>query len=184
MTKHEWAAICADLQATWPGVELRPATVAIWWEDVAELDATVVRAALVSYRRDGREFPPTGGMLRKRAGELAGTSAPPDPDKAFALVNEAIRRLPGEFNSEARQTWLEYRDPRAAEVARIVGWDYLRGTGPDEYHEPSVRRAFRDSYAIESDREHTRRHVAELGGTAPQRLSDVIARTIGSGEDA
>lgn len=193
MTKQEWASVCADIQATWPSVELRPATVAIWFEDVEDLEAAPVRAALVSFRREGREFPPTGGMLRQRATELSGTDPKADPDKGWALVQEAIRRFGGEVGfyeggrqpappaSVQRQRFLEERDPVAAEAARIVGWDFLRGTGPDEYHEPSVRKAFRDSYTAESGRERTRRTVTELGvGQAPRKLGDVIAGVLES----
>lgn len=188
MTKQEWAAIVADIQATWPSIELKAPTVAIWFEDVEDLDAAPVAAAAVSYRREGAQFAPTGGMLRKRAAELAGTDTAADPDKGWALVQEAIRRFGGDVGlylgdgksaepaSVQRERWLEERDPVAAEAARIVGWDFLRGTGPDEYHEPSVLKAFRESYRLEQGRERTRRQVAELGvGKAPRKIGDVIA---------
>lgn len=46
---------------------------------------------------------------------------------------------------------------------------------PDEYHEPSVRRAFRESYTAEAGRDRTRRQVADLGvgrGSAADRRRD------------
>lgn len=183
MNGHEWRAICAEIIAGWPqAADYDDATFAVWGSDVAELDAPTVRAALTAIRRQGREFPPNGGQLRVKALELAGGTPAVDPDRAFSLVNEAIRRHGGEFGAEAREAWLLERDPIAAEVARVVGWDYLRGTGPDDYHEPSVRRAFRESYEAEHRREGTRRQVAELGvGTAPKRIGDVIAGVLPEG---
>lgn len=188
MTRQEWAALCGDIQASWPHVELGTTTIAAWFEDVEDLDAPAVRAAMVAYRREGGAFPPTGGQLRAKVAEHAGTGPAADPDKAWALVQQAIRKFGGEVGfyegdrkpappaSVQRERFLEEHDPVAAETARIVGWDFLRGTGPDEYHEPSVRRAFRDSYAAESTRDRTRRQVSELGvGKAPRKLGDVIA---------
>lgn len=191
MTRQEWAALCGDIQASWPHVELGTTTIAAWFEDVEDLDAPAVRAAMVAYRREGGAFPPTGGQLRAKVAEHAGTGPAADPDKGWALVQEAIRKYGGEVGvylgdgqsaepaSVLRERFLEERDPLAAETARIVGWDFLRGTGPDEYHEPSVRRAFRESYTAEAGRDRTRRQVADLGvGRAPRRIGDVIRASL------
>lgn len=189
MTENEWRTICAEIIAGWPqAADYDDATFAVWGSDVADLEAGTVHAALRSIRRTGKEFPPNGGQLRAEVERLTGSGAAGDPDRAWALVQEAIRRHGGDVGvyrgdkadalpaSVEREQWLEARDPKAAEAARLVGWDFLRGTGPDEYHEPSVRRAFRESYTAETRRDHTRRQVADLGvGTAPRRIGDVIA---------
>ena len=67
MTKDEWLAIVQEMRARWPHAEIPKATLAVWFMDVQDLDFERVRETLRELGRAGREFPPTGGVLRARS---------------------------------------------------------------------------------------------------------------------
>ncbi len=70
-----WIDVVREMRARWPHAELPDETVAVWYTDVAELDAELVQVALRGWAREGRAWPPTGGQLRARAEALATPAA-------------------------------------------------------------------------------------------------------------
>jgi hypothetical protein len=150
---------------TW-GRPMPEAAEAVWRAELGDYDREPVEAALRSLAREGREHPPTWAQVANRADQLTGGDL--DADQGWALVQKAIRRHGGDLAADQREAWLQARSPQAAAVARLVGWDYLRGTSSDDYHEPSVRRAFRDSWEQSGARERAGRALG--GGGGPRRL--------------
>lgn len=71
MTHSEWLEIAADVCDMWPNQPWPDATIAAYFADVQDLSAEQVRVAARALLRDGREFPPTAGILRQKVTELA-----------------------------------------------------------------------------------------------------------------
>lgn len=70
MSPQEWREIAKRVIAKWPHQPPPPASLAESFNALSDLDAGQVMAAVESFYRDGREWPPTGGMLRQRVVEL------------------------------------------------------------------------------------------------------------------
>lgn len=122
MTGREWAPIQRALMRRWPGANwgewARAGVVDQYLHDLDDLEAGQVAAAVAVLARDGREFPPTAGQIRRRAVELA-LDAP-----GWAECKLAIRRAMG-FSERAYHGG-RFRDERQARIDRehplIVGF--------------------------------------------------------------
>lgn len=86
MTKEEFFdQVARRLNAGWPHSRLPNASLAMTFDTLRDLPADQVVAAIEALHREGREFAPTGGMIRLKLVELA-TDAPDWP-----AVRKAIR---------------------------------------------------------------------------------------------
>lgn len=141
MNRSEWATIVAEMQARWPHAVIGEATVAAWWQDVADLDAQDVLETMRALGRDGREFPPTGGMLRSKLVELSQDAA--DAMEAWRLAMEAIRRH-SSYDREGGLAALAEVSPAIAEAVRRFGWQELCTFNLADQN--TVRAQFRDTY--------------------------------------
>lgn len=93
MTEAEWIEVVKELRAQWPHSEIPKATIAAWYRDVADLPFEQVMAAARTFARDGVEWVPTGGKLRKRVAELVLDA--PDWSEVLEQLRE-IQRAPVE----------------------------------------------------------------------------------------
>lgn len=96
MNPQEWMNIAATIQARWPNVDLPVSTLQQWGEDLQDLPANQVHATLDVLYRDGREFAPNAGIIRKRLTELV--LDPPE----WGQVLEQLREI--ERTHEVRAT--------------------------------------------------------------------------------
>jgi len=71
LKRPEWIEAVQEIRALWPQVTIGDATIAAWYREVEDLDGDHVRAAIVTWSRDGKEWPPLGGQLRRRVAELS-----------------------------------------------------------------------------------------------------------------
>jgi hypothetical protein len=71
MTQTEWIEVVQYIQAQWPHSPVPDESLAAWYGDVEDIPAGDVMAATRALARGGREFPPNGGIIRKKAVELA-----------------------------------------------------------------------------------------------------------------
>lgn len=71
MKRPEWIAAVQELRALWPQAEIPDATIGAWYREVEDLPGEQVRAAIITFSRDGDEWPPSGGKIRKRVAQLA-----------------------------------------------------------------------------------------------------------------
>lgn len=178
MTEQQWQRIVAEMVARWPNSVIPDTTIAVWYSDVSDLEPEPVLTAMRSFSRDGREFPPTGGMLRGRAVELE--SNDPDHSKAYALAMEAIRKnsdMPGIDcgpNDKALE-WLQERSPAAAEALRLYGVHSFRY---EDTSDGTRRAQFRDTYnavvrARQRDRVYAGLPMPTRGSVGPQPIAGV-----------
>lgn len=134
MKASEWLEIAAVIRERWPHAQLPDESIQRWGEDVADLPAEHVAAALEALYRQGREFPPNGGQLRAHAVELQ--LAPPE----FAFVVRRLRHVASrseelivlddaghEVRTEPRAQALREEHPLIREFVRAVGWGQIRG---------------------------------------------------------
>lgn len=65
-----WAHLAAEMRDRWPQSKLTPKTIAQWGEDVADLPAEHVRAAVEVLARTERQFAPQPGEIRAEVTRL------------------------------------------------------------------------------------------------------------------
>ena len=70
MKLSEWLDIATDISDRWPHSPMPEETIRKWGEDLADLDAEAVTATIEVLYREGREFAPNAGVIRKRLAEL------------------------------------------------------------------------------------------------------------------
>ena len=114
MTRSEWATLCRLLEGCWPQREIRDDAAALWFADLTEFDAEVVKGAILALYRSGREFMPNGAQIRAEVAQQT-IDAPPFRE-AWNLLLAAISakgsHRPGEVVA-----WLTGRSPAVAEWA-------------------------------------------------------------------
>lgn len=140
MTREEWIDAVKWISANWPHAEIPNATLAVWWEDVEDLDGEAVRAALRTM--SDRKFPPSGGEVRVAVVELSRDD--PDHGEAWRLVQRAQVKGLHREHGHAGLEWLEEEAPLVAEAVRRFGPDSLSIYSLSD--ESTVRAQFRDVY--------------------------------------
>jgi hypothetical protein len=106
MTRDEWKAVHTKLNASYPHQQIPPETAAVWYEELAPLDAGEVWLAIRRHRRESR-FPPSLAEI------LAAI------DANFREMAEARR---AQARAEARMTpvpWVPM-PPETKEALRIL----------------------------------------------------------------
>jgi hypothetical protein len=139
MRPAEWDQIVADeLLPRWPHSEenMSDATLRVWAEDLADLQADQVRAAIRALARDGREFAPNGAQIRNKVIEL-GTDMPD-----WSQVFRALRHLVASgycyplTEPSDREALLGRQPPVVRAFVEYIGLSQLRegltGEGGDE----------------------------------------------------
>ena len=185
MTRSEWLKIAAVLQARWPNVPIRDDSLEIWFKDLEDLDAGQVSAAVEALYREGREFAPNGGQIRKRLIELRTDAG--DWSQAYELAMEAATSHGGaEYGG---LSWLREQDPVAADVAEAYGWrDFCLS---DSTADGTRRAHFRDMFNLRAGKaaERERYRGLNAGGlrvieqaNEPRRMGDLVQ--LDWGEDA
>jgi hypothetical protein len=122
MTWEEWLLNAAELRARWPEATFPQASVVVYGNDLADLDAAHVRAAIVAHDRAGGRLP-TAGQIRAKVIELTRD----DPQWTEAL--RACRRLisagwGGPYHRHYEAEWsavLERLPAAVREFAETVG---------------------------------------------------------------
>jgi hypothetical protein len=89
--RAEWIGAVQTIRALWPNAEIPDVTIAAWYEEVADIELEHAVAAIRTFARDGAEWPPTGGKIRRRVAELL--LDPPDWGEVLEQLR-LIRRTP------------------------------------------------------------------------------------------
>lgn len=188
MKRSEWLGIVQRLRASWPHSPLPDETIAVWWEEVEDLPADQVASALRTFIREGREFAPTGGMLRKRVTELALDA--PEWGRALASL-ERMADLPesmvaGGARTHPRSDALAASPPVIQHFVREHGWEQIRaglyGDGSDEARlrdkwRTFVARTERDGTLVGLPAADLR--ALERVASKPKPIRAVIEETVG-----
>jgi hypothetical protein len=122
MTADEWAQLSARIVAWWPATKWEPESFAIWFEDLEQHDAGVVRAALGELRQQPGAFAPSIGDVLSR---LRSDPGRPTFDEMFALVFGPRGAL--SLQPPVRGRWME--GERAAAVRELVD-EFLKDCHP------------------------------------------------------
>lgn len=166
MTEAEWLRIAAEIQARWPQRELGDETLALWFADLERFPAEQVRAAVLAFYVEGREWAPNSGQVANKLAEL--DDADGDWAEGWTLAKRA------NLKSDPREgmRWLEERSPNAAETVRRLDCGgnqalmiYLNAD------EGTVRAQFRDAYkGVQRDRQRGTLYKSLPSGTGLRRL--------------
>lgn len=102
MTEKDAASIVKLIDANWPHQRMRPETFALFFDLLGDRDAQAVQGVVRAFIVDGREFPPTPGMILKR---LADTVEPElEWDEAQAEILAMIIRF-GSYRQPPASEW-------------------------------------------------------------------------------
>ena len=143
MTRKETVQLLAFLTAAVPHAKLGEGTAEAWHLLLGDLDVAVAQAAAARVLREHTgAWLPAPGLIAAAAAALA-TPRLPDPDEAWAQVQQAMRRH-GWMDPHAAYAEMA---PLVAEVARGVGWRALCEGTTDV-----IRGQFRAAYATARDR--------------------------------
>jgi hypothetical protein len=82
--------LAVEVSAMWPHSRLPKATIAHWYDLLGDQEADTVLAAVKEFAVEGREFPPTAGMILARLAD--GADRPPDWDEALVEILRMVRR--------------------------------------------------------------------------------------------
>lgn len=174
MTREEWNKIAAYLVAAWPHAEPTDETLDAWFDAVEDLDPQDALTAARAIQRDGREFPPTGGMIRQKAIELATPAADWSRGYELAMTNPCSYA----YNAAEALDWLQARDPVAARaVSRYGVASWAMGSDMPE----ASRAQFRQIYELAA--REARDGLAYAGlpaveGPEPRKLGEVARRAL------
>lgn len=102
MTHSEMIDLATEVMAMWPHQRLPKATIAHWYDLLGDQDAADVRSVVKSFAAQGREFPPTAGMVLARLAE--GTDPVPEWDQAVHEILRLVRRH-GSYRPPTADEW-------------------------------------------------------------------------------
>ncbi len=166
MTRAEWLRIAAEIQARWSQRPIEQETIDLWFTDLESFPAEQVRAAVLAFYVDGKEWAPTSGQIVNKLAELD------DVDGDWAEAWTLAKRANLKCDQVEGMRWLEERSPNAAEAVRRLDCGgnhalmvYLNAD------EPTVRAQFRDTYkGVQRDRLQGRLYNSLPSGTGLRRL--------------
>jgi hypothetical protein len=142
MTRGEWFRIAGRIQRIWPQ-PIEDATLAEWFRLVEDLDGQSVDDALTVLAGEGREFPPHGGILRKRVLDFRHSSVITF-DQAWGAIHRTISNEGLYREAEARAVLVPMAGGIVWQLVMAMGgWTQVCMGGPDEYRptDPGVWRS-------------------------------------------
>lgn len=142
MTRDETVALLGVITATIPNAKVVHGTAAAWHELLGDLDFPTAKAAtlrVLETHTGAWLLPPA--LIRQAAAALA-APRDPDPDEAWALVQQAMRRWGW---MEPHRAYTEM-PPLVATVARGMGWRALC-EGAADVARGQFRRAYETALA-------------------------------------
>jgi hypothetical protein len=167
MQRSEWGQVLARIEANWPQAAIPEVSAAKWYDDLKDLPVGYVMRAVEDLYHGGREFPPNGGQIRKRAAEMQ-VDAP-----TFAEVWRLVLRAASKFGrdrvGEAR-AWLRERHPVAEELARRMGWREICNSEELEVLHGQARRVY-EALTTQSVHETTVRGLDSGGLRQGERIN-------------
>lgn len=169
MTPAEFASIMEKIVLRWPMVSwderAESGAVSLMGDDLSDLPGDKVAIAAEAYFREGNEWPPTAGQLRRKVCELD-IDAP-----EWIEVSKAIRRCTAYLNEADREARLAQTHPLVRAFVRAAGWKTLEAVGwGDNISEGRARKAWLD-FVKRVEREATYVGLPASGLPALERLS-------------
>ena len=123
MSKREWIEAAKRLAVNWPNQQAPANSLAKWYDDLADLPAAHVTAAVESLYRAGREFCPNGAQIRAEV--VRQTLDVPEWGAVWFALCGAVSRYPFDAQSEANE-WLATEHLLVGKLARQIDWREFR----------------------------------------------------------
>lgn len=157
-SREDTVTITGIVSAAYPWANLTAATIDIWAEILIDVDGPLAIAATKALLAEAGQYPPSAGMIRQRAFDLAGGG-----DDGWESGWQAWKK----HLNECRQP--EYLCPHdlatiydavTAHTVRAIGWQTLARMEADQ--EATIRAQFRDIWKAQAARQagRDRRHPA------------------------
>ncbi len=142
MTQQEFTNVAVYLKAAYPASNFLPTreTIAVWYEDLKDLDGQVCTKAMKEYVRNN-DFPPSiAGIRRICMAEVNGFAKP--WDKAWGEVMAAVSKYGTYGSLEAMESF----DEITKKSVKAVGGFYAICTTNEGRDLNYLRRDFKDNY--------------------------------------
>ena len=181
MSKAEWLKIATELQARWPHKPIPQESIAIWFDDLRDLEHAQVRTAVLAIYRDGREWAPNGAQIRAKVVDL--TRDDPSEGEAWQIAMTACKRFGASIpqNIEDAMAWIAVSSPAVLFAVQRFGYRDLCLTENLD----TARAQFRDIYrAVRSRRDRDARYIglpaAGMKGleSGPRTIGEITRESI------
>lgn len=171
MSPAEVQTLMRSVNARWPHHPLPPECFPAWLEDLGEKTYAEAAAAVVVLSREGREFPPTCGQVRKRVDEL--TLGAPTFDEAWREMRECMAR----YGSNRSTTDLPFSNPLVRDLAQAMGWYEFGQTLAEDM--PTFRAQARRMWETITARQYERLSFGDIPADLPGLRHDTGSASVG-----
>jgi Loader and inhibitor of phage G40P len=154
MTENECYQLLAYMKQMWPNYDLPEheghlaLRVQAFSDTCADIDANLLRRAIVDWATSGKDFAPTAGQLRIAAVDRmnieSGRGALPDADEAVAYLLTLLRRY-GSYGEVEALADAQAFSPALEQLIRLRDWTTLCQSIPDPL-DSTNRAQLRDDY--------------------------------------
>jgi hypothetical protein len=173
MTAHEWVDIARRINANWPHRQLPKATLAKYFDDLRDLPAQHVAAAVEVLHREGREWPPTAGQVLQKLAELS-VDAPEWPFVARRL--RRVAAFPANViragrTVDARAERLKAEPPLLQAFVEHVGWQEIAACPEDDRIAEAQLRTKWERFAARQHRDLALTGLPSAGLPALERIA-------------
>lgn len=139
----EVISVYHKVSANWPWANMTKATLAVWVEVLADTDNAAMQAAVTAILAESGQWPPTAGIIRTRALDLAAGPESAWEDAWNAIFDHAKECRAPEFRCP--HDWTEIIGNDGAVALHMVG-GYYNLMRTDVSTHPTIRAQFRDTY--------------------------------------
>ena len=157
-SREEVVEIVNMVGAAYPWVNMTADTISVWSLVLQDVDGNTAKAAALELLNQPSQYPPSVGMIRQKAFDLA-TGSDDGWESGWQAWKQHLRecRAP-EYLCPHNPD--DVFDPVTAHVIRAFGWQTLARMDQDQ--EATIRAQFRDVWRTTAQRqaEHARRHPA------------------------
>lgn len=128
MNKKEWTAIAQKMIAWWPHNRVPVSSLEAWHEELADLDANHVAAAVKALCADGREHMPNWAQIRNSALDLALDA--PDWSEVVKEISRISGLMPHRYDNPdvkdaKKQRAMSKLNPLIAGWIEATGWKHI-----------------------------------------------------------
>jgi len=139
--ESDWIEVVQLMTALWPHSEITEVTTKAWYEAVSDLPKDQLIVAVTAMAREGREFAPTGGMIRQRVLQLREDA--PQWGMVWRWLRKAQMKAPAlASDPDLREEYLCVNGHvLAAEFMASIGWP-----PPEEWTDDNLESRLRRKY--------------------------------------
>lgn len=157
-SREEVVEIVNMVGAAYPWVNMTADTISVWSLVLQDVDGNTAKAAALELLNQPSQYPPSVGMIRQKAFDLA-TGSDDGWETGWQAVKHHIKRC-GAPEYLCRHDRSQIFDPVTHHAVESIGWQTLARMEMDQ--EATIRAQFRDIWKVASQRQAdaARRHPA------------------------